>query len=83
MTLLIPPGVAKQMAAMPKADARRLLARLTAIAEAPAELHANVLALAGRPGVYRVRQGDWRAVFRVEESDVVVIRVAHRREVYK
>lgn len=83
MTLLIPSAVEKQMETMPQADAQRLLARLTAIADAPAQQHANVMALSGRPGVYRVRQGDWRAVFRIEASDVVAIRVAHRREVYK
>jgi mRNA-degrading endonuclease RelE of RelBE toxin-antitoxin system len=37
----------------------------------------------GEPGVFRVRQGDWRAVFSLEEGDVIVDRVAHRREVYR
>jgi mRNA-degrading endonuclease RelE of RelBE toxin-antitoxin system len=39
--------------------------------------------MVGRPGVWRVRRGDWRAVYRVERGDVVVDRVAHRREVYR
>ena len=82
MTLFIPTAVVKQIETMPQVDARRLLARLTS-ADAPHQRHSNVLALAGNPGVYRLRQGDWRAVFRIEEQDIVVIRVAHRREVYK
>jgi mRNA interferase RelE/StbE len=56
--------------------------RLKAIAEAPRTQHANVLPLAGR-GVVRVRQGDWRAIFRIEEADVILIHVARRREVYQ
>jgi mRNA-degrading endonuclease RelE of RelBE toxin-antitoxin system len=83
MALLIPPAVFKQLAAMPKAEARRLLDRLEKIADAPHERHSNVVPLVGEPGVFRVRQGNWRAVFSIEEGDVIVDRVAHRREVYR
>jgi mRNA-degrading endonuclease RelE of RelBE toxin-antitoxin system len=83
MALLIPPAVFKQLAAMPRDDAKRLLDRLEQIAAAPAARHPNVTALAGARGSFRVRQGDWRAVFSVEDSDVIVDRVAHRREVYR
>ena len=83
MALLIPPRVAKELADMPRADQARLLERLKAIAADPDSRHPNVLALVGRPGVYRARQGDWRALFRIEDSDVVVIRIAHRREAYE
>jgi len=83
MALLIPPAVFKELAAMPRADAKRLLDRLERIAEAPGERHPNVVALAGIAGSYRVRQGDWRAVFSIEDGDVILDRVAHRREVYR
>jgi mRNA-degrading endonuclease RelE of RelBE toxin-antitoxin system len=82
MALSIPPNVASQLDSLPKADAKRLLNRLRAIAATPGAQHPNVLPLVGKPGVFRVRQGDWRAVFRFEGSDVVVLRVAHRREIY-
>ncbi|HTW69230.1 MAG TPA: type II toxin-antitoxin system RelE/ParE family toxin [Acetobacteraceae bacterium] len=83
MALLIPALVEKQLAAMPKADARRLRDRLQAIAAAPTAQHPNVLPLVGRPGAFRVRQGDWRAVFSIEQGDVLVDRIAHRREIYR
>jgi mRNA interferase RelE/StbE len=83
MALLIPLRVEREIEGMPRADAGRLLNRLKAIAAAPRARQANVLPLVGRPGVYRVRQGNWRAMFRIEDADVVVIRVAHRREVYE
>jgi mRNA-degrading endonuclease RelE of RelBE toxin-antitoxin system len=75
--------VLKQLAAMPRADARRLLNRLERIAEAPSERHPNVTALTGISGTYRLRQGEWRAVFSIEDGDVIIDRVAHRREVYR
>ena len=83
MALLIPPAVFKQLGAMPKADARRLLDRLEKIADAPEKAHPNVVPLVVESGVFRVRQGNWRAVFSIEEGDVIVDRVAHRREVYR
>jgi mRNA-degrading endonuclease RelE of RelBE toxin-antitoxin system len=83
MALLIPPAVFKQLAVMPRADAERLLNRLERIAEAPGGHHPNVVALAGTVGSYRVRQGNWRAVFSIEDGDVILDRVGHRREVYR
>jgi mRNA-degrading endonuclease RelE of RelBE toxin-antitoxin system len=83
MALLVPPAVLKQLAAVPKADARRLLERLRRIADAPNERLAGVSSLAGMEGSYRVRQGDWQAVFSIDNGDVVVNRVAHRRKVYR
>ena len=83
MPLLIPLRVAKQLEALPRADRTRLLERLETIAATPDGQHPNVLPLVGKLGVFRVRQGDWRALFRIEDPDVVVIRVAHRREAYE
>jgi len=83
VALIIPPRVMKQLAAMPEADAKRLLGRLEKIAAEPDAQHLGVAPLVGESGVYRVRQGDWRAVFSVEDGDVIVDRVAHRREVYR
>jgi hypothetical protein len=38
----------------------------------------------GKPaGRFRVRQGDWRAVFRIDGTDVLVDRVGTRGEVYR
>jgi mRNA interferase RelE/StbE len=73
----------KQLAGVPRADAGRLLERLQRIAAAPDERHPNVVPLSGEAGSYRLRQGSWRAVFSIEEGDVILDRVAHRREVYR
>lgn len=83
MPILIPLRVANQLEALPRGDRIRLMERLKTIAAAPDRQHPNVLPLVSRPGVFRAHQGDWRAMFRIEDSDVVLIRVAHRREAYE
>ena len=44
----------------------------------------GVTRLAGRSD-YRVRVGDWRVVYEIDDARrrVVIIRVAHRRDVYR
>lgn len=32
---------------------------------------------------YRLRVGDYRIIYRIEESQVIIVRVAHRREAYQ
>ena len=34
-------------------------------------------------GEYRFRVGDYRVIFDLEENEIVVLRVGHRREIYK
>jgi mRNA interferase RelE/StbE len=68
---------------MPRSDAERLLKRLDRIAENPMAPHAGVRQLTGAPGQYRVRQGDWRAIYAVKGGNVIVGQVGHRKEVYR
>ena len=35
------------------------------------------------PAHFRLRVGDYRVVYRIEERKVIVVRVAHRREAYR
>ncbi len=82
MALIIPPRVLAQFVAMPRADAKRLHEKLKRIAADPRTSRPAAKPLVGRPGVFRVRQGDWRAVYSVESGDVIVDRVGNRKEVY-
>ncbi len=47
--------------------------------------HAGVVKMSGPDGFYRVRVGDWRIVYAIRDHELVVIvmRIAHRREVYR
>jgi mRNA interferase RelE/StbE len=83
VALVIPPDVLKQLASIPRADRHRLLSALDAVAAKPTERFSFVTEMVGQKGVWRLRKGDWRAVFRLRGEDVVLDRVGHRREVYR
>jgi mRNA interferase RelE/StbE len=34
-------------------------------------------------GTYRFRIGDYRVIFDIDDVNIVVLRIAHRREIYK
>ena len=34
-------------------------------------------------GTYRFRIGDYRVIFDIEDNEIVVLRVGHRRDIYK
>ena len=73
----------KGLAALPKADARRIVAKLEAVADDPLNA-AGVMKLTNRHG-YRIRSGAWRAVFLVDHGRmvVVVVKVEKRGSVYR
>lgn len=34
-------------------------------------------------GTYRFRIGDYRVIFDIEDNDIVILRVGHRRDIYR
>ena len=83
MALIIPPHVFKQLEAAPRHVAKRLLERLERVAASPFAPQPGVKPMVGEPGSYRVRHGDWRAIYSAEDGDVIVERIGHRKEVYR
>ena len=82
--LLIMPSAAKEIAgAGKKQDRQRIVARIQALAIDPRPQGCEKLA--GGAERYRVRQGDYRIVYSIDDSthEVVVVRIGHRREVYR
>lgn len=73
----------KALRDLPRADQRRVAARIDALAENPGP--PGVEKLEGADDLYRVRAGDHRIVYRIEDKRllVLVIRIGHRREVYR
>ena len=70
-------------AVAPKDDRRRLVARIEGLSGNPRP--AGCEKLAGYADRYRVRQGNYRVVYTVDDVErvVVVFKVGHRREVYR
>ena len=44
----------------------------------------NIKALTGEfKGLYRLRSGDYRIVFDIQENEITIIAILHRKDVYK
>jgi mRNA interferase RelE/StbE len=74
----------RELRKLDKPAARRVLTAITKLAAEPCP-H-GVRQLTGRPaGTLRIRVGDYRVVYVVADDLLVVsvVRVAHRREVYR
>jgi mRNA-degrading endonuclease RelE of RelBE toxin-antitoxin system len=83
MAVIIPPDLLRQLAAVPRRDRERLLQALEMVAAEPARRFSFITELVGQPGVWRLRKGDWRAVYRMRGTDVILDRVGNRRDVYR
>jgi mRNA interferase RelE/StbE len=75
-------SAAKEIEALPRKDRARIIERIRTLSEDPRP--AGSTKLSGRE-VYRIRQGDYRIVYAVDDQDrvVMVTGVAHRRDAYR
>jgi mRNA interferase RelE/StbE len=66
-----------------KGDRQRLVARIEALGNNPRP--PGCQKVAGHAGGYRVRQGDYRLIYTIDDTEriVVIVKVGHRREVYR
>lgn len=73
----------RQLSKLDPQARQRVVAAIDRLAVRPRP--SGVKALTGHPGLLRIRIGDYRVVYTVRDGQlvVVVIAVAHRREVYR
>jgi mRNA interferase RelE/StbE len=82
--LLIKRSAAKELAAIPgKKERQRLVHRIQALADDPRPPGAE--RLSGTRDKYRVRQGDYRILYEIEDEILVVeiVKIGHRKDVYR
>jgi mRNA interferase RelE/StbE len=81
-SLLIKPSAVKELEALPTKDRRRIITRIQGLATEPRPHGCEKLSGLEQ---YRVRQGDYRVVYSVDDeaSTVLVVKVGHRRDVYR
>ena len=67
---------------IPKKDVARILRKTKALADEPRPVGSQKLSGQER---YRIRQGDYRILYTIQEDRliVVVVRAGHRRDVYE
>ncbi len=75
-------SVSKDLRALPKRDIGRILKCIRSLAEEPRPRGCEKLSGQDR---YRVRQGVYRIIYEIQDEVliVVVVKVGHRREVYR
>lgn len=80
--LVIKKSVAKDLRKIPKQDVERVLARIRSLADDSRPLGAEKLSGEEK---YRVRQGNYRVLYTIDDIEVcvVVVKVGRRREVYR
>ena len=74
--------VSKDLKELPKQDVQRILERIDALRDEPRPQ--GSVKLSGKE-YYRVRQGNYRIIYEIQDAQlvVIVIKVGHRREVYR
>lgn len=80
--LLIKPSAAKELEAISTKDRRKVITKIEALAGEPRPHGCEKLS--GQEH-YRVRQGDYRVVYEIDDAaqTVLVVKVGQRRDVYR
>ncbi len=75
-------SAAKELENIGKKDLRRIVKRIKSLAHNPRAKGCEKLS---RQSLYRIRQGDYRIVFSIDDTDFVVdiVKIGHRREIYR
>jgi mRNA interferase RelE/StbE len=71
----------KDLRNLPKAELRKVVEKISSLAKVPRP--SGCVKLSGQEH-YRLRQGDWRVIYGVDDTDrlVTVIKIGHRKEIY-
>ena len=77
------PAALREMRRIPKPFSARLMTAISALADTPRP--PGCVRLQGPEGFHRVRVGDYRIVYLIEDRALLtcVVRVGHRKEVYR
>jgi len=80
--LVIKPSAAKEIEALPKQDRRRIVAKILSLSRDPRPPGCEKLSGHDQ---YRLRQGNYRILYEIRDLVlvVVVVKVGHRRDVYR
>jgi mRNA interferase RelE/StbE len=74
---------AKQLRALPAQEQERLQPKIDALVTEPRPIGA--IKLAGEESLYRIRVGDYRIIYSIQDDQllVLVVKIGHRRDVYR
>ena len=74
-------SVGKDLAGLGKAEARRILDKIEK--ELPARVDSYLVLKGQFSGLRKLRVGDYRVIFVILGTQVLVLRIGHRKEIYE
>jgi mRNA interferase RelE/StbE len=77
----VAPSARRQLRRLPRSAQGRILDTIEALGTYPRPRGA--VKLEASLHLYRVRVGDYRIIYSISESSVLVLKIGHRRDVYK
>lgn len=83
MELIYEPAALRDLKGLPRADAKRIMEALRLVVDRHPQRQSFVTEMQGAPGYWRLRKGDWRAIYRQTETRIEVVRVGKRGEIYE
>jgi mRNA interferase RelE/StbE len=77
------PAAARQIKKLSVSDQKRILSRIENLAASPRP--GSVKKLEGKENLYRLPAGEYRIIYQIQDKNllVLVVKVGHRREVYR
>lgn len=80
--LTIKKSAAKELQDIPKKDLLKIIKRIQSLVENPRPAGSQKLSARQQ---YRIRQGDYRIIYSIDDKDFVVdvVKIGHRREIYR
>lgn len=83
-TIEFAPRLEGQLEIIPKAIRKKIFERIEKLKKDPRPVNVEPLH-GGESGLFRIREGDYRIVYSIQDKKllILVIRVVHRKEVYK
>ena len=81
--ILYKKSVEKELRKLPKPTLTAIVSKIQKLAENPKPN--GSVKLRGATNLYRIRHSDYRIIYRINDGElvIIVIKVAHRRDVYR
>ena len=73
------PKAIKDLKALPKSDTKRVVEKIKALENG---LSGDTKKLTNFSPEYRLRVGNYRVLFEIENQKIIIYRVKHRKEIY-
>ena len=81
MTVTIDDNAIKNLSKLDKTEAKKILSKISELEKYP---HLpNIKKLTNFEPPYRLRIGNYRVLFDIEDTTITIYKVKHRKEVYK